>query len=88
MVRIWAKVMSEQKIVKQTIFESDEVFDIQHLPLYLMEICQALDLSVPVILSKHVKYYYLFNLTTFTIDDFIGESGFDSLVLENANLSD
>ena len=53
-----------------------------------MEICQALDLSVPVILSKHVKYYYLFNLTTFTIDDFIGESGFDSLVLENANLSD
>ena len=87
MVRIWAKVMLEQKIIKETMFESDEAFDIQHLPLYLMDICEKLDLSVPVILSKHVRYYYLFNLTKFSIDDFIGESGFDELVLENASFS-
>lgn len=87
MVRIWAKVMQDHKIIKETIYESEETFDIQRLPLYLMEICATLDLSVPVILSKHVRYYYLFNLTKFTIDDFIGESGFDELVLENATLS-
>ena len=87
MVRIWAKVMSEHKIVKDVIYEVDKEFNIKHFPLYLMDICQLLDLSVPVILSKHVKYYYLFNSTKFTIDDFIGESGFDELVIENASLS-
>ncbi len=84
MVKIWAKIMKNEKIVNNLIYEKSENFDIKHFAIYLMEICQIFDIEVPIVLSKHVRYYYDFNTTKFTADDFISLPNFDSLVLENA----
>ena len=85
MSKIYAKVMFEQKIKKEYTYNLKEPFNIHHLPIYLIDICEALDISVPIIITKHVKHYYLFNTTRFDISDFIGESDFDYLILENGN---
>ncbi len=84
MNKIWAKIMLDNKIIKDCVYNLEEPFNIHHLPIYLIDICDTLDISVPILLKKHVKNYYLFNTTKFDITDFVGESGFDSLVLENA----
>ncbi len=88
MIRIWAKIIKDEKIVKDVIFENAEQdFNIQRFALYLMDICGLLDVEMPVLLSKHVQHYYLFNMTTFRKDDFLNEVDFDSLILESAVLS-
>lgn len=85
MTKIWAKIISKEKIVKDYVYENNEPFNVKHFPLYMIDICEHFDIEVPVIISKHIKNYYLFNSTTFDITDFISESSFDRLVLENAN---
>lgn len=87
MIRIWAKIIKEEKILKDLIFEEEKDFNIQHFPLYLMDICDRLDIEMPVLLSKHVKNYYLFNMTSFSKNDFLNMPDFDSLVIENATLN-
>jgi hypothetical protein len=85
MVRIWAKIIKDNEIVKSYVYEKkDVVFDVHHLAIYLMDICGEMDIETPVILSKHIKQYYYFNSTKFLKGDFISEQNFDSLVIENA----
>lgn len=86
MVRIWAKIIKEEKILKDFVYEREIDFNIKHFPLYLMDICDGLDIEMPVLLSKHVKNYYLFNMVKFNGDDFLNEVEFDNLVLESAVL--
>ena len=82
MNKVWAKIMVGEKIIQDYIYELDEPFNIHHLPIYLLDICDVLNVSVPIILTTHVKNLYLFNTTKFDISDFVGESDFDCLILE------
>lgn len=86
MIRIWAKVMKNDKIVKQYMFESTESMDYSLFFNYVQTICENLDIPTPVIVKTHLFNYAKYNTLRFKPDDFIESFPFDKLVLENAFL--
>ncbi len=86
MVRIWAKVMKKDKIVKQCVFEREGITDYSLFFDYLRDICQTLDIATPVLIKTHLFNYAKYNVVRFKQDDFVEPIDFDKLVLENALL--
>lgn len=86
MVRIWAKVMKEEKIIKDTIYEDFENnFDSDNFFNYIASICETMDIATPVILNKHLFHYVEFNTAIFLPSDFPEEVDFDKFVIEEAS---
>ena len=85
MVRIWAKICKGEKILKDTIYEEFNSFDLEKFFDYIASICSSLDIGTPVILSKHIFHYLNFNNASFTKADFTEEIDFDKLVIEEAS---
>ena len=86
MIRIWAKVLLKDKIVKQYMFEKFEQMDYSLFFDYLREICENLDIPTPVLIKTHLFNYAKYNNVRFTQSDFVEQISFDKLVLENAFL--
>ena len=86
MIRIWAKVMKKDKIVKQYMLEKTESMDYSLFFDYLREICENLDIATPVLIKTHLFNYAKYNNVRFTQSDFVEQISFDKLVLENAFL--
>lgn len=86
MIRIWAKVMKNDKILKQYVFEKTETMDYSMFFDYVREICETLDIPTPVIIKTHLFNYAKYNVLRFKQDDFVERIDFDKLVLENAFL--
>lgn len=86
MVRIWAKVIKNDKIVKQFLFERAGLTDYSLFYDYLREICENLDIPTPVLIKTHLFNYAKYNVLRFKKDDFVESINFDKLVLENALL--
>ena len=82
MFRIWAKVVSEDHIVKQTTLERDEKFSYGDFFGYLAEICDTLDVPTPLLLKTHLFNYAKFNHVVFRPSDFMEPVDFEKLVLE------
>lgn len=83
MFRIWAKVLCEEHIEKQTVCESGEKFTYSNFFRYLSDICGELDIPTPVLLKSHVFNYAKFNHVNFMPRDFMEQISFDKLILEN-----
>ncbi len=83
MLRIWAKVLKEGHILKQTTYEKDETFTYSAFFRYLAEICDGLDVPTPVLLKPHLFQYAKFRHVVFRPSDFMETVDFDRLVLEN-----
>ncbi len=86
MVRIWAKVIKENRIVNQFVYENFNPLDYSQFNDYLMEICSALDVATPVLIKTHIFNYAKYNNVKFVAEDFLEPIDFDKLVLENALL--
>lgn len=86
MIRIWAKVIKDDKIIKQFMLEKFTVMDYSQFYEYLTEICSALDIPTPVLIKTHLFNYAKYNVVRFKKDDFVENIEFDKLVLENAFL--
>lgn len=84
MIRIWAKVIKNDKIINQTVYERFEEIDYSQFFDYVHEICEQLDLPTPIIIKSHLFNYAKYNFVRFTQSDFVEEIRFDKLVLENA----
>ena len=84
MIRIWAKVMKKDKILKQYMLEKAENMDYSEFYSYLREICENLDIATPVLIKTHLFNYAKYNNVRFTASDFVEPISFDKLVLENA----
>ena len=78
MFRIWAKVLQDGHIVRQTLYEREEKFSYACFFRYLADICDALDIPTPVLLKTSI-----FNHVVFRPSDFMESVPFDRLVLEN-----
>jgi len=80
MIKIWGKVISNEKIVKsktiQVDAENTTFFDM------LATVCHSLNIATPVLLDKHVYDFNVFNICTFKPDDFIESVAFDKFVLQ------
>lgn len=86
MVRIWAKVMKNGKIMKQFVYEREGTTDYSIFFEYVRDTCEALDIPTPVLIKTHLFNYAKYNTVRFTADDFVEKIDFDKLVLENAML--
>lgn len=84
MIRIWAKVIKKDKIVKQFMLEKTEEMDYAMFYDYVREICENLDIPTPVIIKTHLFNYAKYNVLRLKQDDFVESINFDKLVLENA----
>ena len=83
MFRIWAKIMQDGRIVRQTTYAREEKFSYSRFFEYLADICGALDIPTPVLLKPHVFHYAKFNHAVFRPADFMESVWFDKLILEN-----
>ena len=84
MIRIWAKVIKKDKIVKQYVLEKIESMDYSLFYSYVAEICEKLDIPTPVIIKTHIFNYAKYNTLRFKPEDFVESFNYDKLVLENA----
>ena len=82
MFRIWAKVLRDGHIIKQTTYEREEAFTYAQFFRYLADICEALDIPTPVLLKQHIFNYAKFNHVVFRPQDFMESVPFDKLLLE------
>lgn len=83
MFRIWAKVMTDGRIVRQMTFEREGQFTYAQFFNYLAEICDELDIPTPLLLKPHIFNYAKFRHVVFRPADFMEQVSFDRLVLEN-----
>ena len=86
MIRIWAKLMKNGKIVKQYVYEREGLTDYSVFFDYVKDICEALDVPTPVLIKTHLFNYAKYNNVKFKADDFVEKINFDKLILENALL--
>ena len=86
MIRIWAKLLKNGKIIRQLVYERVGIMDYSLFFDYVREICEKLDIPTPVIIKTHLFNYAKYNNVKFKADDFIEKIDFDKLVLENALL--
>ncbi len=82
MVKIWAKVMCDGKIVNQLMYERDEKFTYSHFFTYLADICEGLDICTPVLMKTHIFNFAKFNTVRFIPRDFAESIDFDKLILD------
>ena len=80
MIKIWGKVISNEKIVKSKTIKVDTetttFFDM------LANLSHSLNIPTPVLLDKHAYDFNVFGICTFKPDDFIEEVVFDKFILE------
>lgn len=83
MFKLWAKIIKENKIVKQLTYERDEKFTYSNFFNYLTDMCEGLDIATPVLLKTHIFNYAKFGMVRFIPRDFAEPVDFDKLVIEN-----
>ncbi len=82
MVKLWIKVVRDNKIIKHTIVERDEKFSYAYFRDYVSEGCYALDEATPAIIRSHLTNFAKFHRVVFTPSDFVETVSFDKLVVE------
>ena len=70
MFKIWAKTLVGDKIKKSIIYNGEGEFEGKRLHFYLTEICDKLDIPVPVLLKSHIKNFDQFGVVRFNVSDF------------------
>ena len=83
MVKLWIKVIKDDKIVKDTVVEKFEKFEYSSFTDYLSEACYALDLATPVVIKNHIFNYAKYNVVRFVPSDFLEPVDFDYVWVEN-----
>lgn len=84
MVRLWGKLLKDERVAKDFMLEKTDKFSIVSFVDYVEDICYELDIPTPVILKYHIKNFFEFNNAKFTPRDFLEECHFDEFVIENA----
>lgn len=83
MFKIWAKIVKDEKIIKQMTYERYDEFSYGHFFEYLADICEAMDICTPILIKPHIFNYAKFNQVRFLPRDFAESIDFDKLILEN-----
>ena len=81
-MKIWAKVMKGDKILRDVIYEKDLTLTPSNFQRTLQEISYKLDVATPVTLPTHYKHFERFNRVKYLPRDFIEEVDYTSFVLE------
>jgi hypothetical protein len=81
-MKIWAKTMAGDKIVKDVIYEDARSLTPLNFNLALREIAYALDIAVPVSLPTYFRHFSRFNRVKYLPRDFVEDVDFTCVVLE------
>ena len=80
MIKIWGKILCEDKIIASKTITVDEsstsFFEM------LQNLSYQLNIPTPILMDKHVHDFNLFHFCYFRPDDFIESVNFDKYVLE------
>lgn len=80
MIKIWGKILVEDKIIKSSTISVDEkntsFFDM------LKDLCGSINIPTPVLLDKHVYDFNLFHTCIFKPSDFVESVVFDRFAIE------
>ena len=83
MYKLWARKIKTNKIINSFVVKNKEEISLEEKKdKCLKEICQKLDISVPIWLKKHELEFSQFKYVIFTAQDFIDEIDFDKLEIE------
>ena len=84
MMKIWAKVLTDHRIMNETVreFSSARPSDMEGWSVLLHELCQDLDLCRPVILKKHENDQKQFSRVVIKPAHFIESEEFDEFEIE------
>ncbi len=83
MVKISATLIKNHRNVKNIVYQNVNEYDSQNFYSYLVEICNRLDVSTPIVIPYTKKCYEEFNFVKFSKSDFVDKINFDFLLLEN-----
>lgn len=81
-MKIWAKVMSNDKILRDVVYEGEHKLTPSGFRDAVQNVAYLIDVSTPVLLPAHFKHFASFNRVKFLPADFIEEVEFTSVVLE------
>ncbi len=81
-MKVWAKVMKEDKILRDVVYENDVPLTQSGFQSLMQELSYKLDIATPVILVNHLKHLERFNRVKFLARDFIEDVDFDLLIVE------
>ena len=84
MIKLWAKIITNNKIVKDTIYESADNYNREEFFEHISEICYKLSIPTPVVVESHLMNFEVFNLSKFLPRDFVESVDFDKFEIENA----
>ncbi len=87
MIKMWVKIMCDDKIENQMTYTSIDNFTNDTFYLHIAEICHKLDIPSPIVLPMHIKHFVNYNNTSFKQRDFVESINFDKLVIENIRTS-
>ena len=83
MIRIWGKIIKDNRIVKNKVAVSNIEGDYQEkLKLCIIELCEKLDISKPYWLPSNMEEYNRRYKTSFTFHNFIEDIDFDKFTIE------
>ena len=82
MTKVWARAMSKDKIIFDRVFELGDDFSCDNFFGQVAGICQAMDVSTPVILQKHIDEMQKFNHSIFLPNEFMESVNFDKFIIE------
>ncbi len=82
MIRIWAKILIDGKIVKSLEIKVKN-YDYHKFDSYVISLCEKLDIPTPVILDKHIIDFTVYKQTKFEAADFVENIEFEKLVLQS-----
>lgn len=89
MIRIWGKVIKNNKIIKNEVAISAVEGTYQdNLKLCIKELCYKLDIPNPYWLPPNVKEYNRRRKTTFNENHFIDKIDFDKFTIEEISLEE
>ena len=82
-MKIWARLVSDDKIKKDTLYSSPLKLSKDNYELWLRDICHILDVPNPVLLDNHFKNFVNFHNTKFRQDDFVETLDYDIFIVED-----
>ena len=82
-MKIWARLVSDDKIKKDTLYSSPPKLSKDNYELWLRDICHILDVPNPVLLDHHFKNFVNFHNTKFRQDDFVETLDYDIFIVED-----
>lgn len=87
MVKIWGKLIKENKIIRDEVAESNIDASYQeNLKACIIELCDKFDISKPYWLPNNLEEFNRRAKTEFNSDNFIEELDFDKFVIEELDL--